>query len=126
MAGRVTERSCQVPPEPRDRQARGGDLGGAISDYDAAIAFRQAIACALGAAWPVPLQNDLARSLQIRGLAKASGGDPASAIADYDGRDQPDGRGPSTRWASGLKPQLVEGQYAEHHPGKSRDGAPAD
>jgi hypothetical protein len=52
--------------------------------YDAAIALRQAIRAALGEAWPVPLQNDLAAVLQNRGAAKVDGGDLAGAIADYD------------------------------------------
>jgi tetratricopeptide (TPR) repeat protein len=62
----------------------GGDLAGAIADYDAGIGLRQAIRAAQGEAWPIPLQNDLAGSLQNRGLAKAAGGDLAGAIADYD------------------------------------------
>jgi hypothetical protein len=45
----------------------------------------QAIRAALGEAWPVPLQNDLARSsLQNRGAAKVDGGDLAGAISDFD------------------------------------------
>jgi tetratricopeptide (TPR) repeat protein len=65
-------------------KAGGGDVAGAIADYDAAIALMQAIRAALGETWPVPLQNDLATVLQNRGAAKVDGGDLAGAIADYD------------------------------------------
>jgi len=61
----------------------GGDFRGAIADFDAAIALRQAIRSALGEEWPIPIQNDLATSLQNRGKAKADSGDLAGAIADY-------------------------------------------
>ncbi|MEY9704297.1 tetratricopeptide (TPR) repeat protein [Bradyrhizobium diazoefficiens] len=62
----------------------GGDLAGAIADYDAAITLRQATRAALGEAWPIPWQHDLAAVLQNRGLAKWVSRDLTSAIADYD------------------------------------------
>jgi hypothetical protein len=51
-------------------KADGGDLVDAVADFDAGIALMQAIRAALGEAWPVPLRNDLAGSLQNRGAAK--------------------------------------------------------
>ena len=41
-------------------------------------AGREAIRAALGAGWPVPLQNDLVGTLQNRGNAKQQGGDRRS------------------------------------------------
>ncbi|MFK4623509.1 tetratricopeptide (TPR) repeat protein [Bradyrhizobium diazoefficiens] len=65
-------------------RASGGDLAGAINDYNAAIALMQAIRAAQGEAWPVPSQNYLAAALQNRGIAKRGGGDLGGAVADYD------------------------------------------
>jgi tetratricopeptide (TPR) repeat protein len=65
-------------------KAAGGDLAGAVADYDAAVSLREAIRDLQGEAWSVPLRNNLAQVLQNRGLAKARGGDLASAIADYE------------------------------------------
>jgi tetratricopeptide (TPR) repeat protein len=62
----------------------GGDLAGAIADFDAAIGLMEAIRDAPGAVRPVRLRNDLAGALQNRGTAKRRGGDLAGAIADYD------------------------------------------
>src|SRR5262249_33523250 len=61
-------------------KADGGDLAGAIADYDAAIGLLEAIRDALGAAWPVPLQNDLAASLGNRGTAKCHSADLAARL----------------------------------------------
>jgi tetratricopeptide (TPR) repeat protein len=65
-------------------KADGGDLAGAVADYDAAIAIREGIRAAQGPDWSVPLRNDLAAALQNRGNAKAKGGDLTGAVADYD------------------------------------------
>jgi tetratricopeptide (TPR) repeat protein len=65
-------------------KADGGDLAGAIADYDAAIGLREAIRDLLGEAWLVPLRDDLVSSLQNRGNARQNRGDLAGAIADYD------------------------------------------
>jgi hypothetical protein len=35
----------------------GGDLAGAVADYDAAIGLREAIRAALGEAWPVQVER---------------------------------------------------------------------
>ena len=66
-----------------------GDLAAAIADFDAAVRIREDLRDALiasggQAAWSGPLRNDLAGTLQNRGLAHANNGDLAAAIADYD------------------------------------------
>src|SRR5205823_161482 len=62
----------------------GGDLAGAIADYDAAIGLMETIRDLMGEACPVPLRDDLARALQNRGIAKLIGGDLVGALADHD------------------------------------------
>ena len=66
-----------------DSPKQRGDLAGAIADYNAGIDLRQAIRTAMGNAWPIPWQNELAGSLQNRGIAKAQSGDLAGALADF-------------------------------------------
>src|SRR5208282_3804910 len=56
------------------------------ADHDAAIAIMERLRDALGADWPVPWRNDLARAYLTRGNAKqaAPGHRALAAIADYD------------------------------------------
>jgi tetratricopeptide (TPR) repeat protein len=65
-------------------KADGGNLAGAIADYDAAIELREAFRGLIGEAWPVQMRNDLAGVLQNRGNAKQGSGDIVGAIADHD------------------------------------------
>ena len=102
-------------------KADGGDLAGAIADYDAAIGLREAIRAALGEARPVPFQNDFAGSLQNRGNAKANGGDLAGAIADYDAAIRADGGPPSQSWYGSLEQQPLLVKNAANRPRQSPD-----
>jgi hypothetical protein len=70
---------CRTGELPRPE---GSDLAGAIADYDRAIGLMEAIGAALGAAWPVPLRNDLAMSFYNRALAHTRAGNRSAARAD--------------------------------------------
>ncbi|MFO1419572.1 MAG: SAM domain-containing protein [Candidatus Competibacteraceae bacterium] len=64
----------------------GGDLAGALADYDRAIELREGLRTRLEARgeWPPAWANDLAGAHQNRGNARGDGGDRAGARADYD------------------------------------------
>jgi hypothetical protein len=68
------------------QDAPGHGAAAAIQDYDAAIAINERLRAELGADWPVPWRNDLAKAYINRGNAKpdAPGHGAAAAIQDYD------------------------------------------
>ena len=99
---------------------QGGDLAGAVADYDAAIAIMEALrdlGRARGGedAWALPLRNDLAMVFQNRGNARLQGGDLAGAVADYDAaiairegiRDRARGGGGEDAWALPMRNSLA-------------------
>jgi tetratricopeptide (TPR) repeat protein len=57
-----------------------------IADYDVAVGLMEWLRDRLGAAWPLPWRNDLAKAYMNRGNAKQSapGFGPGAAIADYE------------------------------------------
>jgi tetratricopeptide (TPR) repeat protein len=74
----------------RRGQARqsGGDVLGAIADFDAAIRLGEAIRDAAGDDWPVQSRENLAATLGARAGAKRDAGDLPGATIDYDAAAQ--------------------------------------
>ncbi len=101
-------------------RANRGDLAAAITDHDAAIGLREGLrdlarAQSGEAGWALPLRNDLARTYQNRGVARAGQGDLAAAIADYDAaiglreglRDLTRAQGGEVGWTPPLRSDLA-------------------
>jgi hypothetical protein len=74
LAAALQNRACA--------NAGGGDLEGAIADYDGAIGIMEAIRDLMGDSWPVPMRNDLAMSFYNRALAERDAANPSAALAD--------------------------------------------
>ena len=64
----------------------GGDLAGALADYDRAIALREGLRTRLEARgeWPPAWANDLAAAHMNRGNAREQAGDLTDAIGDWE------------------------------------------
>ncbi len=66
------------------QSAPGFGAAAAIGDYDRAIALREALRDTLGADWPIPWRNDLARAYVNRGIASGDKADFARALTLWD------------------------------------------